>query len=54
MTRAMLSYKKIKLSNYKWTTTLSIDEYKTILKKCAFVIETQAQVFTRQQHIKNL
>ncbi len=30
--------KKIKLSNYKWTSTLSIDEYKTILKKCAFVI----------------
>ena len=30
--------KKIKLSNYKWTSTLSIDEYKTILKKCTFVI----------------
>ena len=30
--------KEIKLSNYKWTSTLSINEYKTVLKKCSFII----------------
>ena len=30
--------KEIKLSSYKWTSTLSIEEYKTILKKCSFII----------------
>ena len=30
--------KEIKLSDYKWTSTLSIEEYKAILRKCAFII----------------
>ena len=30
--------KEIKLSNYKWASTLSIEEYKAILKKCTFII----------------
>jgi len=30
--------KKIKLSNYKWASTLSIEEYKVVLKKCSFLI----------------
>lgn len=30
--------KQIKLSNYKWTSSLSIEEYKSILKKCSFLI----------------
>ncbi len=29
---------EIKLSNYRWTSTLSIEEYKTILRKCSFII----------------
>ena len=30
--------KEIKLSNYNWASTVSIEEYKTILKNCAFLI----------------
>lgn len=30
--------REIKLSDYKWTSTLSIGEYKAILKKCSFII----------------
>ena len=30
--------KEIKMSNYKWASTLSIEEYKTILRKCSFII----------------
>ena len=30
--------KEIKLSNYRWASSLSIEEYKSILKKCSFLI----------------
>ena len=30
--------KKIKFSKLKWTPTLSLSEYKTILKNCSFLI----------------